>query len=56
MYQFRELFVQEVFENKKIPTDKIFIDKKTPLSKSKIASLKTENNYWVNSPLKSLKQ
>lgn len=56
MYQFRELFVQEVFENKKLPTHNIFIDKKAPLSKSKKTSLKIENNYWINSPLKSSKQ
>ena len=55
MNQYREFFVQEVFENKKLPLNKDFIDKSLPLSKSKITSLKLENNYWMNTPLKSKK-
>jgi hypothetical protein len=55
MNQYREFFVQEVFENKKIPVLKNFIDKNLPLSKSKTTVLKLENNYWLNTPLKSSK-
>lgn len=55
MNQYREFFVQEVFENKKIPVQKNFIDKNLPLSQSKITPLKLENNYWLNSPLKKVK-
>ena len=50
--QYREFFVQEVFENKRIPLQQNFIDKSLPLSKSIITPLKLENNYWMNTPLK----
>lgn len=53
--QYREFFVQEVFENKSLPVQKNFIDKSVPLSKSKITDLKLENSYWLNTPLKSSK-
>lgn len=53
--QYREFFVQEVFENKVLPIQKNFIDKSLPLSKSKITDLKLENNYWLNTPLKATK-
>jgi hypothetical protein len=52
MNQYREFFVQEVFENKRIPLQQNFINKSLPLSKSKITLLKLENNYWMNTPLK----
>lgn len=55
MNQYREFFVQETFENKELPTNKRFIDKNMPLSKSSIIPLKLENNYWLNTPLKSRK-
>ena len=55
MNQYREFFVQEVFQNKKLPLNKDFVDKALPLSKSKITTLKLENNYWINTPLKSSK-
>ncbi|PQJ77541.1 carboxypeptidase-like regulatory domain-containing protein [Polaribacter glomeratus] len=55
MNQYREFFVQEVFENKKAPVQKNFINKNLPLSQSKITPLKLENNYWLNSPLKKVK-
>ena len=55
-YQFRELFVQEVFENKKIPEQTIFIDKSLPLNKAKVSPFTLKNNYWINSPLKSSKK
>lgn len=53
--QYREFFVQEVFENKLLPIQKYFIDKSVPLFKSKITNLKLENNYWLNTPLKNVK-
>lgn len=54
--QYRELYVQEVFPFKKLPSNKIFIDKFQPLSKAKIDSTKFENEYWINSPLKNSKK
>jgi hypothetical protein len=56
MNQYREFFVQEVFENKKLPVQKTFINKSLPLDKSEITPLKLENNYWMNSPLKTSKE
>lgn len=55
MNQYREFFVQETFEDKKPPTQSNFINKKLPLSKSLTTPLKLENNYWLNTPLKSSK-
>lgn len=55
MNQYREFFVQEVFENKRLPLQKNFIDKRLPLSKSLITPLQIENDYWMNTPLKSKK-
>lgn len=54
--QYRELFVQEIFENKKLPQQKIFVNKSLPLSKSKITPVIFKNEYWVNSPLKKTKK
>lgn len=53
--QYREFFVQEVFENKRLPVQINFIDKSVPLSQSKITDLKLKNRYWLNTPLKSSK-
>ena len=57
MNQYREFFVQEIFETKNLPKEKKinFIDKSLPLSKSFVNPLKLENNYWMNTPLKSRK-
>jgi hypothetical protein len=55
MNQYREFFVQEIFENKRLPLQKNFIDKSLPLSQSVITPLKIENDYWMNTPLKSKK-
>ena len=55
MNQYREFFVQEIFKNKRPPIQKNFIDKSLPLSKSIIYDLNIENNYWINTPLKSKK-
>ena len=55
MNQYREFFVQETFENKRLPIRKEFINKSLPLSKSKITPLKLENKYWMNTPLKGKK-
>ena len=56
MNQYREFFVQEVFERKDLPNQKTFINKNLPLSKSVITPLKIEYNYWINSPLKTTKK
>jgi hypothetical protein len=56
MNQYREFFVQEIFENKKLPVQKTFINKSLPLHKSERSPLELENNYWMNSPLKTTKE
>tara|TARA_R110002049_G_scaffold70344_3_gene181744 strand:- start:1037 stop:1588 length:552 start_codon:yes stop_codon:yes gene_type:complete len=56
MNQYREFFVQEIFEHKKLPLQKNFINKNVPLSKSIQTPLKLEENYWLNSPLKKEKE
>lgn len=55
VHQFREFFVQEVFENKDLPIQKNYIDKFLPLSKMMITPVDLKNNYWLNTPLKSSK-
>ena len=56
MNQYREFFVQEIFEYKQIPLQKNFINKKVPLFKSILTPLELEENYWLNSPLKKEKE
>lgn len=53
--QYRELFVQEVFENKKLPSQMNFVDKSLPLSNTIITPANFKDSYWVNSPLKKSK-
>jgi len=53
--QYRELFVQEVFENKNLPQDMNFVDKNSPLSKTIITNKNFKDSYWINSPLKKSK-
>ena len=54
--QFREYFVQEVFKNKELPDNLIFVNKVLSLRKSKINSNAIDiSKYWVNSPLKGTK-
>ncbi|WP_026775654.1 carboxypeptidase-like regulatory domain-containing protein [Polaribacter sp. Hel_I_88] len=52
-YQYREFFVQEVFENKNLPIDGNFIDKILPISKATENPMNFKNEYWLNSPLKN---
>ncbi|MBP2830627.1 carboxypeptidase-like regulatory domain-containing protein [Aquimarina sp. U1-2] len=52
LYQYRELFVQEVFPEKKILSEGVFMDKYLPLSKSHINSFDEQHKYWINTPLK----
>lgn len=52
-YQFREIFSQEIFEDKELPTDKVFTEKFKILSKSKLNSFDIKKTFWVNSPLKT---
>lgn len=54
--QYRELFVQEIIENKKLPEKYIFINKKLPLAKSKITPTNFKDAFWINSPLKKKKK
>ena len=54
--QFREYFVQEVFRNKALPDNLIFVNKIMSLTKSKINTNALDiDKYWVNSPLKETK-
>jgi hypothetical protein len=55
--QFRELFVQEVFQHKELPDDLYFVNKIEPLAKSKVNTGRLLNisDYWINSPLKATK-
>ncbi|MEM6516786.1 MAG: carboxypeptidase-like regulatory domain-containing protein, partial [Bacteroidota bacterium] len=50
-FQFREFFVQEVFENKFLDKDLEFINKIEPLSKAKVNDVIDIENYIINSPL-----
>ena len=52
-YQFRELFVQEVFPNKTIPKDAVLSNRLRPLSEAELNIELDYNRYWINSPLKS---
>lgn len=54
-YQFREFFVQEVFENKNLNDDLIYIKKLQPLSESEVNGNKSYSNYIINSPLMNRK-
>jgi hypothetical protein len=55
-YQFRELYTQEVFENKTPTSDLIFVDKVLSLSKSIINTSRVDlKKYWINTPLKQTK-
>ena len=52
-FQYREFFVQEVFENKEIPYNTPTINNYSPLSEAKKVNNKDESTYWLNTPLKS---
>lgn len=55
-YQFREFFTQEIFENKKPPSELIFVNKRKPLSATNVNKIGFDiDKYWVNSPLKQTK-
>jgi len=54
-YQFREFFVQEIFEDKETTDEMIFIDKYKPLSEAKENKLRISKSYWLNSPLRGSK-
>ncbi|NRD22930.1 carboxypeptidase-like regulatory domain-containing protein [Winogradskyella litoriviva] len=56
-FQFREFFTQEIFENKSLPQDVIFVNKTLPLYSSKLNSKNFDaNKYWVNSPLQQTEE
>ncbi|EDP71953.1 putative outer membrane protein, probably involved in nutrient binding [Flavobacteriales bacterium ALC-1] len=55
-YQFREFFTQEIFENKIPPSELIYVNKRRPLSITKVNDVDLDiDKYWVNSPLKQTK-
>ena len=54
-FQFREFFVQEIFENKQSSDELIFINKNKPLSEAIENKLPISKSYWLNSPLKGSK-
>ena len=54
--QYRELFVQEIFTDKKITNEKEFVNKSLPLSESKISPSSFKEAYWMNTPLKKTKK
>ena len=52
-YHYRELFTQEVFNDKKPSRHLFFIDKKLPIKLAPINPLNIDiDKYWINSPLK----
>ena len=55
VFQFREFFVQEVFTNKALPENIEFINKTKHLSESTVVNSKSALKYWVNTPLKTIK-
>ncbi|WP_299767567.1 carboxypeptidase-like regulatory domain-containing protein [uncultured Dokdonia sp.] len=56
VYQFREFFIQEVFVDKEIPDDLEFVEKSKNLTKSKINTLDNVSRYWINTPLRKIKE
>jgi hypothetical protein len=52
-YQFREFFVQEVFENKAQDPKLYYVDKLRPLSHALVNKNFNIENYIINSPLKN---
>lgn len=51
-YQFRELFVQEVFPDKKIPENEPIMVNDIPMRYSKTNATVETDKYWLNSPLR----
>ena len=54
--QFRELFVQEVFPVKQLPSDIIAVEKNKPLSYATLNNFSNNDKYWINTPLKKYKE
>ncbi|WP_299335836.1 carboxypeptidase-like regulatory domain-containing protein [uncultured Psychroserpens sp.] len=54
-YQFREFFTQDIFENKAKPNDLSFIKKYKPLSEAEVNDTGADEDYWMNTPLKTNK-
>lgn len=52
-YQFRELFTQEVFQEKRPTEDLIYVIKALPLSGTRVNSINFDiEKYWISTPLK----
>jgi len=56
IFQFREFFVQEVFPKKELQKNVEFVNKTKHLSESSIINSKSALKYWVNTPLKKIKE
>ena len=54
--QFREFFVQQVNIDKVLPNDLHFMNKSLPISKNPINKIKDNKQYWINTPLKAIKE
>ncbi len=54
--QLRELFVQEVFPNRRLNSNYFFVRKEVNLSESIINRNDKMKKYWINSPLKTIKE
>lgn len=50
-YQFREYFVQEIFTNKNLDSELVYMNKQMPLKQSGINELIDVGKYIINSPL-----
>jgi hypothetical protein len=50
-YQFREYFVQEIFTNKNLDSELVYMNKQMPLKQAGINELIEREKYIINSPL-----
>ena len=55
-FQFREFFVQEIFEEKERNEDVVYINKFRPLSEAKVNTVDLSTDYWLNTPLKQTRE
>lgn len=53
-YQFREFFVQDIFNNVEKPDNVKYVEKAKPLSEAEINNDDDKSVYWLNSPLKAV--
>lgn len=53
-YQFREFFIQEIFESKLKPMSLEYMQKSKPLSEAPVNQNRNKETYWLNTPLKTV--